>query len=202
MEKEKNIFLYDDLKYLLYDNSAQTDDKKKLEVVEKAIEKIVDLEEIYDHSIIAFNYLSQDRQDVMKYGKIAKQLKLDNIGEYFDIIGSGDKSVEEAKKLIAPIKNDIPNFLFYYSLTQSDIGKKIYEILGKNNFPPMNSKDEAVKKLSEIDSIVKLLTPNDTKKTDDTDPDTEWDVYNSDVESEEEPWIASKLQQFRNKGII
>jgi hypothetical protein len=202
LEKNKNIFLYDDLKYLLYDNSAQTDDKNKLEVIKKAIEKIVDLDEIYDNSIITFNYLSQDRQDVMKYANIAKELKLTNIKDYLKTIGAGHKSVEEAQKLIGKIENDIPNFLFYYSLTQSDIGKKIYEILGKNGFPPMNSEDEVLEKLSKIDSIVKLLTPNDEKKTDDTDPDTEWNVYNSDVESEEEPWIASKLQQFRNKGII
>ena len=202
LEKEKNIFLYDDLKYLLYDNSAQTDDKNKLEVIKKAIEKIVDLEEIYDNSIITFNYLSQDRQDVMKYAKIAKKLGLDNIRKYFDIIVSGHKSVDEAQKLIGKIKKDIPNFLFYYSLTQSDIGKKIYEILGKNNFPPMNSEDELLHKLSKIDQIVKLLTPNDKKKTDTSEPDTEQNVYNSDVESEEEPWIASKLQQFRTKGII
>lgn len=201
LEKEKNIFLYDDLKYLLYDNSAQTDDKKKLEVIKKAIEKIVDLDEIYDNSIITFKYLSQDRQDVIKNAKIAKQVKLTNIRDYFDIIAR-DKSVEEAQKLIGKIKNDIPNFLFYYSLTQSNIGKKIYEILGKKGFPPMNSEDELLHKLSKIDQIVKLLTPNDKKKTDDTNPDTEWDVYNSDVESEEEPWITSKLQQFRNKGII
>jgi GH35 family endo-1,4-beta-xylanase len=56
-------------------------------------------------------------------------------------------------------QSELPMFLFYYNLLQSDTGKKIYQILKNEDFPIFKNANAIIDYVNNHKQILQILNP-------------------------------------------
>lgn len=184
------VHLFDTVQCMIYNDSKVTGQKINLDNIKKNLKKISNYDEIFDTDKAnrLFNRILNNPQvDKDDLSDFAAQRGLTKISEYLtDKPNVNNTTREEHKKDKQEYKNELPMFLFYYNLNQSENGKKIAQILykeGNKQYPIFKDSDRILNYFLDHKQILQLLNPQ-TK------------------EEQQEQWINSKLEYFKSKGLI
>lgn len=128
--------------------------------------------------------------------------KLDT--ELYKLFKSGTvtpDSIEPVVEKLAQIfQNDGKQGFFCLAWTpqsQTELKEELKEIKRQHHFFENLSCVSYTKKKKEETTTEQ---PEKKEENDKEDPDSQWDTYTSDVESEEEPWVEEKIKLFKKKG--